>query len=251
MGIDPGTHKPKVDAFGSGSGVLKDAAHLSHMAQWESARLEAEARMVRESKLASNQLGFPSPHQLFTTTTAAAAAVPPVRPKCLDVLKAWQGIVSGKFFVSSDSLESPTSTLNFSAVNSVVEFHQQSSVAIPPPQFPVCNITCKGEMGEHASNQMAPQVKEALDGSISVHGMSAYTTENAWALDSFEAAAKENASIGNIAEGLSAIVPYNCGEQNASMPGEKTATSESCGGGGNLEDLQGDYWNSLFIFPDS
>ncbi|KAK6159913.1 hypothetical protein DH2020_003294 [Rehmannia glutinosa] len=41
MGIDPMTHKPKSHALGSGE--PKDIANLSHMAQWETARLEAEA----------------------------------------------------------------------------------------------------------------------------------------------------------------------------------------------------------------
>ncbi|CAM8997818.1 unnamed protein product [Rhodiola kirilowii] len=59
MGIDPVTHKPKSDALISNNNNLdhghsKSAANLSHMAQWESARLEAEARLVRESRLRSN-----------------------------------------------------------------------------------------------------------------------------------------------------------------------------------------------------
>uniref|UniRef100_A0A6N2LVC1 Uncharacterized protein n=1 Tax=Salix viminalis TaxID=40686 RepID=A0A6N2LVC1_SALVM len=53
MGIDPVTHKPKNDALLSNDGQTKNAANLSHVAQWESARLEAEARLVRESKLRS------------------------------------------------------------------------------------------------------------------------------------------------------------------------------------------------------
>ncbi|KAL2898479.1 Transcription factor MYB16 [Bienertia sinuspersici] len=72
MGIDPVTHKPKNDALVSasdsgGSGVpqSKNAANLSHMAQWESARLEAEARLVRQSKLRpsnnNNNSSFGSP----------------------------------------------------------------------------------------------------------------------------------------------------------------------------------------------
>jgi myb proto-oncogene protein len=54
MGIDPVTHKPKNDALLSNDGQSKNAANLSHMAQWESARLEAETRLVRESKLRSH-----------------------------------------------------------------------------------------------------------------------------------------------------------------------------------------------------
>ncbi|VVA96110.1 unnamed protein product [Arabis nemorensis] len=51
MGIDPVTHKHKNETLSSSSGQSKNAATLSHMAQWESARLEAEARLARESKL--------------------------------------------------------------------------------------------------------------------------------------------------------------------------------------------------------
>ncbi|KMT17345.1 hypothetical protein BVRB_2g040370 [Beta vulgaris subsp. vulgaris] len=54
MGIDPVTHKPKHDALFAaidGGKQSKNAANLSHMAQWESARLEAEARLARQSKI--------------------------------------------------------------------------------------------------------------------------------------------------------------------------------------------------------
>ncbi|KAK4263482.1 hypothetical protein QN277_028881 [Acacia crassicarpa] len=124
MGIDPTTHRPKVDAGGLGS------SSLSHMAQWESARLEAEARLVRESKL---QLGsssslFPSakPARLVLNRILARPSVPP----CLDVLKAWQNswtslptaedkntrmhsMYALMLAAADDNLESPTSTLSF------------------------------------------------------------------------------------------------------------------------------------------
>ena len=51
MGIDPVTHKHKNETLLSSTGQSKNLATLSHMAQWESARLEAEARLARESKL--------------------------------------------------------------------------------------------------------------------------------------------------------------------------------------------------------
>ncbi|XP_066333982.1 transcription factor MYB16-like [Miscanthus floridulus] len=49
MGIDPVTHKPRSDALGTGGGGpgggAAGAQHAEgHTAQWESARLEAEAR---------------------------------------------------------------------------------------------------------------------------------------------------------------------------------------------------------------
>ncbi|XP_057485754.1 transcription factor MYB16-like [Actinidia eriantha] len=97
MGIDPMTHKPKSHALGPSQ--LKDAANLSHMAQWENARLEAEARLVRESKLHvstpfQTQLGsFSASSQLVNKCLAPPPPLPPPPPPplCLDVLTAWQG----------------------------------------------------------------------------------------------------------------------------------------------------------------
>ncbi|KAI7752453.1 hypothetical protein M8C21_020345 [Ambrosia artemisiifolia] len=56
MGIDPMSHKPKNDILLSNTGCLNIATNLSHMAQWESARLEAEARLVKQSKIQSLSL---------------------------------------------------------------------------------------------------------------------------------------------------------------------------------------------------
>ncbi|KAF8703348.1 hypothetical protein HU200_032146 [Digitaria exilis] len=105
MGIDPVTHKPRSDALGSGSGAAgtqqhaKAAAHLSHTAQWESARLEAEARLAREARL-------------------RALAAPPA---------------SSSAAAAAHGLESPTSTLSFSesaaALASVLEAHGAAMAA--------------------------------------------------------------------------------------------------------------------------
>eukprot|EP00252_Welwitschia_mirabilis_P009505 TRINITY_DN2214_c0_g2_i4.p1 TRINITY_DN2214_c0_g2~~TRINITY_DN2214_c0_g2_i4.p1 ORF type:complete len:317 (+),score=13.75 TRINITY_DN2214_c0_g2_i4:367-1317(+) len=72
MGIDPVTHKPRVDCLG-GEGPSKECTVMSHKAQWESARLEAEARLAREAKLfkaktasSSSSCSFSSP-LLFST----------------------------------------------------------------------------------------------------------------------------------------------------------------------------------------
>ncbi|OIT36226.1 PREDICTED: transcription factor MYB39-like [Nicotiana attenuata] len=123
MGIDPTTHKPKTNIFG------KDAANLSHMAQWENARLEAEARLVRESKkqIISNQFGpnlatKPISHgNLQRNILPLQTKIPP----CLDVLKAWQGtnwITKPKTKDMTSSVfdpffDSPTSTSNLSNNN--------------------------------------------------------------------------------------------------------------------------------------
>ncbi|CAI0453981.1 unnamed protein product [Linum tenue] len=101
MGIDPVTHKPKNDALlttqaGSNYSSSKSAANLSHMAQWESARLEAEARLVRQSKLRS--------HSLLATLAAAGSS-----SATATSLKSWSP--SSGINVHVD-LESPTSTLS-------------------------------------------------------------------------------------------------------------------------------------------
>ncbi|RRT52247.1 hypothetical protein B296_00026721 [Ensete ventricosum] len=134
MGIDPCTHKAKSDALVSADGHSKSAANLSHMAQWESARLEAEARLVRESKLraASNstilqQHQEQPQHQMGSSSSSSSTtALPPALlaskpgahpgpPPCLDVLRAWHGVWPAKPALERVDLESPTSTLSFAA----------------------------------------------------------------------------------------------------------------------------------------
>ncbi|CAL9010573.1 unnamed protein product [Prunus brigantina] len=53
-GYDPVTHKPKNTIFGFANGSTDDpktGSNLNHIAQWESVRLQAEARYVRDSEL--------------------------------------------------------------------------------------------------------------------------------------------------------------------------------------------------------
>ncbi|CDP00365.1 unnamed protein product [Coffea canephora] len=131
MGIDPATHKPKTNAFGCSQ--QKDAANLSHMAQWESARLEAEARLVRESKLLSS---IPYPTK------------PSFQPPCLDILKVWQATwtttknvtSTNGFFTSNGNLQSPNSTLNFSdnimdmeVMDNAIQLDDNDNIEYPNP----------------------------------------------------------------------------------------------------------------------
>ncbi|KAL8052483.1 hypothetical protein ABFX02_05G007600 [Erythranthe guttata] len=117
MGIDPVTHKRKDTICGSPA----QAAVVSHMAQWETARLEAEARLVRESK-------FLSKLHLLQKLSAPLPPPPAAAPPCLDVLKVWQATTTAsqnRFFGSRGSLESPTSTLNFS-------MNSYTAAVVPP-----------------------------------------------------------------------------------------------------------------------
>ncbi|KAI3696381.1 hypothetical protein L1987_79395 [Smallanthus sonchifolius] len=93
MGIDPMTHKPK-----SGTQLL--GSNLNHMAQWEAARLEAEARLVQKPKNHSTQLGHVvSPSSIYKTPTK----LPPPYLPCLDVLKVWQGNLWSNYSIKNES----------------------------------------------------------------------------------------------------------------------------------------------------
>nr|XP_043606054.1 transcription factor MYB16-like [Erigeron canadensis] len=123
MGIDPVSHKPKNDTLLSNDGQSKSVANLSHMAQWESARLEAEARLVKQSKLqctipTENQVGQIKSPSASINLLASESRAP---TRCLDILKAWNR-VCGKTHNDVDGwngngdLESPTSTISTTCV---------------------------------------------------------------------------------------------------------------------------------------
>ncbi|XP_004239392.1 transcription factor MYB16-like [Solanum lycopersicum] len=84
MGIDPMTHKP------SDAGSSKYVANLSHMAEWESARLEAEARLVRKSKILFNNNNNTHNYNINPSTISQQLPHYYQQLPCLDILKAWQ-----------------------------------------------------------------------------------------------------------------------------------------------------------------
>ncbi|XVE54769.1 hypothetical protein DITRI_Ditri03aG0108200 [Diplodiscus trichospermus] len=113
MGIDPATHKPVVAALGSDNGAdPKKVSNLTHMAQWESARLEAEARLVRESsKLRQNdhQPGLPGPLPTMRVNKIASRLS---APRCLDILKAWQRVQLKSIVLDNNGGYHGSNTLN-------------------------------------------------------------------------------------------------------------------------------------------
>ncbi|RWW35212.1 hypothetical protein BHE74_00059838 [Ensete ventricosum] len=114
MGIDPCTHKAMIDALSSGNGHPKKVSNLSHMAQWENARLEAEARLARESKLraASNSTILPQQQQQQHMGTSSSSS--PTTPLPPAPLAPWREALSAKPATQGEriDLESPTSTLS-------------------------------------------------------------------------------------------------------------------------------------------
>ncbi|CAL5338497.1 unnamed protein product [Camellia sinensis] len=235
MGIDPVTHKPKSEALGPGQ--LKDAANLSHMAQWESARLEAEARLVRESKL----------HVInpFHSSSAAApphhhhhhhhlAPLPPPPPLCLDVLTAWKGswlktpkdnAIAGNIFAA---LESPTSTLKFGE-----------------NPFPIINAGLFGNNSVAVIEQLVnksnnfTEMKERIDSAaMEFHDMVGYSNDDVYIAETLKNANNANILIPNFMDGLTDLLLENSNE---------IVNSENVGGSCYSVDFEENknYWNSI------
>ncbi|XP_049363373.1 transcription factor MYB106-like [Solanum verrucosum] len=80
MGVDPMTHQPKRDGSD-----YKSIASLRHMAEWETARLEAEARLVRNRSTYNNNNDVNNNNNPYHRPLNDLQRIP-----CLDILKAWQ-----------------------------------------------------------------------------------------------------------------------------------------------------------------
>ncbi|KAL8035522.1 hypothetical protein ABFX02_12G102400 [Erythranthe guttata] len=117
MGIDPTSHKPMNYVL---IGQPKD---LSHMAQWETTRIEAEARIVSESKLAISDI---------SATATTAAPPPPPPPPCLDILKVWQGMT----WTSPGRGDIVTNNDFFASDNMLMTISNETTASAPPPPPP-------------------------------------------------------------------------------------------------------------------
>ncbi|WCJ33360.1 myb domain protein 16 [Euphorbia peplus] len=240
MGIDPTTHKPKsINSFGNSS------PNLNHIAQWESARLEAEARLVRQSNLQSfsfsnsHSLLFPYPSTSTVNVPLVAASTPP-RPKCLDVLKAWQGMVFG--------LESPTSTLNFPQTNNnivpniiprVQEIQNNNNIVpnIIPPVQEIQNVVVSGNQCD-TSKQEIEQVEETL--LLDSHEIITNNNNNKNRVINGNGNGNENGWVNEDSFGNS---EYNNVCDDVFVMNSSSSEAEAGGEYGN-------YWNSLLSFVD-
>ncbi|KMZ75540.1 myb domain protein 16 [Zostera marina] len=112
MGLDSVTHKKKTDGLCGevGSPFSKNTANLNHMAQWESARLEAEARLVRHSKLLQST---PTNNSSNTTTTTSPAR------------SVWS-------YIGGGVVESPTSTLTALSFDNNCNNNSEKNVGLRP-----------------------------------------------------------------------------------------------------------------------
>ncbi|KAL3624017.1 hypothetical protein CASFOL_032833 [Castilleja foliolosa] len=227
MGIDPVTHKPKNDALLSNDGQSKSAANLSHMAQWESARLEAEARLVRQSKLR------PGPSTSFQTqiaefdSTVSQIHKPESGPGlCLDVLKGWRG-GGGVWAKTSETaatagigeeMESPTSTLSSAA--GIGEYRDGIGDSIPL-------------LHETAPFRLDWESSDPMSGNVAEHVPS-----------------------GNFVEKFTdLLLSTSSGDRNFSEDGGESENSgggdEGVDGGGDYYEDNKNYWNSILNLVNS
>ncbi|XP_042500527.1 transcription factor MYB106-like [Macadamia integrifolia] len=269
MGIDPVTHKPKSDTLSPVDGQSKAAANLSHMAQWESARLEAEARLVRESRLKSTsfqpvqvqpQLGSSSSPdivpQLLNKTAAASAGAPPAPPLCLDVLKAWQGgwskSTKGGFVAcvgNGPDLESPTSTLSFSenplpiqnVGNAAVDYYG--------------NNDNEGGMVKEEGEEEWKGFKDRVESSMTFSTASlqdvVFAVETPWSPESRKV---ENGHVGasNFMDGFADLLLTNADDHNESDRGGDSDNGDgNVGREGFSYEENKNYWNNILNLVNS
>ncbi|CAK7322950.1 unnamed protein product [Dovyalis caffra] len=273
MGIDPVTHKPKNDALLCNDGQTKNAANLSHMAQWESARLEAEARLVRESKLRSHSIQ----HQLSSTppgyvpgsgsgSDSASTLAQPLRS--VDVLKAWSGGWSkssegnggGLNIGIRGDLESPTSTVTLSENAPQV---MNSGAIIGENSNPIIDFVGTSgsteagiikEEGEHdwksfSHSSHFPDNSAPLTSSL--HDMT-ISMEGPWNPESLRA----NSDCGHVGivmeEGFTDLLLNDSAEKSLSYNGKDSDHSGASGSGSSdyYEDNK-NYWNSILSLVNS
>ncbi|XP_058226284.1 transcription factor MYB16-like [Rhododendron vialii] len=213
-GIDPVTHKPKTDAgiLMSNDGQSKKSTNLSHMAQWESARLEAEARLVRQSKLRSaspnDRLGSQAPN--FS---------PPVG-----------GGGGGSMSRLSSDLESPRSKISFSG---------------NAPRFPTTAIgSCEDEIVKEGEEDLKrlignsthlPDFNVGMENNpmsfaLGVREMTILPMEDAWTPESLETGNDANANSGIFAERFTEMLK-NSGDWSCSEGGGDQSDCDGNGGG--------------------
>ncbi|GLT36196.1 hypothetical protein SLA2020_105900 [Shorea laevis] len=242
MGIDPITHKPKSDALISSNGQSKNAANLNHMAQWESARLEAEARLVRESKLRSGS---------FQQDPAGFGP-------------------SGY----SGDLESPTSTLTFS--ENVNAPPVMCSTGLGLSSMPIMEFAGStsgssetGVVKEERNSTHLPSYKEAVENSLSLttnlHRGISLSMETAWTSESLRASNSDaNNAIGNVIEEgfTNLLLSESLDRSNLFDRGKESKNSGGGSGSGNSDEGNRDsdsdyfqdnknYWNTILNLVNS
>ncbi|KAK2655559.1 hypothetical protein Ddye_008611 [Dipteronia dyeriana] len=272
MGIDPVTHKPKNDALLSptSDGQSKNAANLSHMAQWESARLEAEARLVRESKLRSHN----SFHHLISSVSASASASLQLMNKTTSTTAGWSTSTT------HDLDQSPTSTLTFSennnnnngppVISATIGFIGSSDTGMIKEEGDHHDQDWKGLGSSSGTINLVDQYKDGIENSLSftstLHDMTISMEAAPWTPESLRTNNNGHVSVGNssMEEGFTNLLLNDSVDRSLSDSCRDSDTSGGgggggCGGSGGSDDSGGsdyyqdnkNYWSSILNLVNS
>ncbi|XWS30236.1 hypothetical protein CRYUN_Cryun24cG0099400 [Craigia yunnanensis] len=278
MGIDPITHKPKSDALLSTEGQSKNAANLSHIAQWESTRLEAEARLVRESKIRSHSLqhqlnspGFAPSGSASASASTSASAAHLVNKTAWNSITGWTkssegnaGVLNNGLDAAGD-LESPTSTLTFSENAPPIMSTGLGVSSMPMIEFVGTTAASSEtgiirEVGEQewkglGSSSNLPDYKEGLENSLSftssLHDMT-ISMEGGWTPESLRPNSS-HVNVRNVMEdGFTNLLLNDSIDRSLSDSGKES--DENSGGSADGSDYYEDnknYWNSILNLVNS
>jgi len=218
------------------------------MAQWESARLEAEARLVRESKLRTSHSSSPSlHHSLIGTCASSSSSSAPVLPSSTRFLDHAYGSSTSTVATRMSDLESPTSTLSENnappIMTSVIEFVGSSERGMVK------------EEGEREWNKGFHEYKDGMENSMpftsSLHEMTV-TMATTWGSSTTTAHAHGQGHVSE--EGFTNLL-LNSNSDHRSLSSEGGGDSNnnchgnsSDGVNGNGNELYEDnkiYWNNI------
>ncbi|KAI4339589.1 hypothetical protein MLD38_024513 [Melastoma candidum] len=248
MGLDPVTHKPKNGTLLSSNGPSKNAAKLSHMAQWESARLEAEARLARESKIRLNYFK----HQLNPSLSPDLSPTK-VAESTQMKFKSWTGSFSKSSDAISGDLESPTSTPTLSdgtqgVTSSGVPQHSKQLIEVKDatPGSPDLALIKQEGVNEWKGLEGTidfEEIKEGIGNKVSFtasfHEIMVPGLEGQW----YPGAVPGSHNMeSQMEEGFSGQLLNNSGDRSLS--------DNEDAGRGSCEDNK-NYWNSILNFVNS
>ncbi|KAI7754924.1 hypothetical protein M8C21_027034, partial [Ambrosia artemisiifolia] len=252
MGIDPVSHKPKNDPLLCSDGQSKTVANLSHMAQWESARLEAEARLVKQSRLRYSSPNEKIVGQIGSSSPAPISEVP--TGSCLDILKAWNRVCGNKHANDvnggneNGDLESPTSTISTTGVKensaNFFEFVRGNSSGSNTGEECDEEWECKDEDHDQMANSipgfngisMSPCIDEHTNDNNNNNGNQ--HMEGRIFLESFTDLLLSSSSTSN--------------NLNLEVDGESNVGQESTGANNHCyEDNNKNYWNNILDLVNS
>ncbi|KAL7094711.1 hypothetical protein ACP275_11G120700 [Erythranthe tilingii] len=224
MGIDPVTHKPKNGTLLSGPS--KNSANLSHMAQWENARLEAEARLVRQSKLRSPALdSFQAQDSEFPSGPSPVHKHLSPGPYP-DVLKEWTGGAWAETSSTAGIAETSATFVELIGEGGITDEEKENDSG--------SYLAALRDVGIDDPVQFTPEL----------HEPPLFSTE--WASESMLGHTSEHVPCDNFAETFTDLLLRNSCDE-----GDGGESGNSSGSGGECCEGNRNYWDSILNLVNS